>query len=662
MSQGPKDYRPDIDGLRALAVLSVVIFHAFPGRLPGGFIGVDVFFVISGYLISGIIFKEQNNRVFQIKQFYARRVRRIFPALALILLSCAAAGWFVLLAAEYTQIGKHISASAGFIQNLVLWSEKSYFDTSSDTKPLLHLWSLGIEEQFYLLWPVLLILLSGRRQLVWPTIITIVIASFAWNLWDTHHNPTAAFYSPLSRFWELLAGAALAWHTHQSKQAEVPSLLPIAYGNSFAMLGALSIASGLILIQQNSHFPGTWALLPVIGAVLIILAGPRAWLNRMILSHPVAIWFGLISYPLYLWHWPLLSFARILENETPSGSIRLLLVMLSVGLAWLTYQFLERPIRAHQSAHPNRSVFWLCSTTGLLAIFGGWVHLKQGLPERSVVQDSAQAAAFVSMDAPPVSDCNNLGAMPSVLPFCTQYAVANSKKAIVIWGDSTALSWSPVFLTIAKENSYSVIRIAHFSCPPILNARKTAFTYPASKHYCHDGSLQRDVFAFIRKIHPDLIVLMSAWSAYGSSEFITNQVNESATAITTERTLKTDLPETILALAQISDTLIFKSWPTLPQPPSPRVIPFLNIGATEVVAKRIDFNQARLLSESIFEAINRPNVRFYDPSKKICNDETCRSTLSGVHLYADHYHISPQGALSFKSDIMRLLKISSDRE
>ena len=155
MSPQQSNYRPDIDGLRALAVLSVVIFHAFPARLPGGFIGVDIFFVISGYLISGIIFSELAQKSFRLSDFYARRIRRIFPALVLVLCTCASLGWFILLTTEYAQLGRHIAASSGFIQNIVLWSERSYFDTLADTKPLLHLWSLGVEEQFYLVWPVL---------------------------------------------------------------------------------------------------------------------------------------------------------------------------------------------------------------------------------------------------------------------------------------------------------------------------------------------------------------------------------------------------------------------------------------------------------------------------------------------------------------------------
>src|SRR5437870_5550894 len=212
-------YRPDIDGLRALAVLSVVAFHAFPTSLPGGFLGVDVFFVISGYLISTIILENLDKGAFSLAEFYGRRVRRIFPALLVVLLASYVFGWLALLADEYAQLGKHIAAGAGFVSNLVLWNEVGYFDRSADTKPLLHLWSLGIEEQFYLAWPLLL-WFSWKRRFVAPVVLALAALSFiATALWS-NVDAVATFYSPLTRFWELLGGSMLAWLA--LRRAKVP--------------------------------------------------------------------------------------------------------------------------------------------------------------------------------------------------------------------------------------------------------------------------------------------------------------------------------------------------------------------------------------------------------------------------------------------------------
>ena len=655
MSPQQSNYRPDIDGLRALAVLSVVIFHAFPARLPGGFIGVDIFFVISGYLISGIIFSELAQKSFRLSHFYARRIRRIFPALVLVLCTCASLGWFILLTTEYAQLGRHIAASSGFIQNIVLWSERSYFDTLADTKPLLHLWSLGVEEQFYLVWPVLLVALSKSTGALWRRMVTLAVLSLIWSIWSTHTDATAAFYSPFSRFWELLVGAMLAWHTHTQAANDSAILIRARNSNLLAASGFVLIGCGFIFIDNKSSFPGVWAILPVFGAALIVRAGPQAWLNRKVLSHPVAVWFGLISYPLYLWHWPLLSFARILENETPSRVTRVFIIILSIALAWLTYRLVERKIRF--AAHRTQLIatIWLCAAVCMLAIFGSWVYLQNGLPDRLVVGKSTQTADFISMNAPPESSCNPLNVTQSILPFCTLYASPRPKKTIVLWGDSTVLSWLPVFLTIAKEQNYSVVKISHFSCPPILGARKTTFSYAASKGYCADGLLQRDVLDSIAKIHPDLIVVMSAWPTYGSKEFVTERDNESASPSSTARVLNINLPHTLDQLAGIADTLVFKSWPMLPRSPSTRVVPLLSRDSTSVTLDQATFDLSASDINAIFSRISNPRVVFYDPAQKICDGTLCHSEIAGVHLYADTYHMSPQGALWFKHDIEHLL-------
>ena len=338
-------YRSDIDGLRAFAVLSVVLFHAFPEFISGGFIGVDVFFVISGFLISTIIFEKQEQGTFSFTDFYARRVRRIFPALILVLVTSFVLGWCILFVSEYKQLGKHIAGGAGFIANLILWSESGYFDNLADTKPLLHLWSLGIEEQFYIVWPPILWAAWRFRVRFLPIILAIGLASFAFNLYGIAIDPVATFYSPLTRFWELLIGALLAYVTVFHGRYPKLVINSIAQANALSWTGCALFVAGLLLINKDSGFPGAWALLPTLGAALMIKAGPNAWFNKVVLGSSVLVWFGLISYPLYLWHWPLLSFARILSSSVPELEIRIGVVTLSILLSWLTYRFIEKPIR-----------------------------------------------------------------------------------------------------------------------------------------------------------------------------------------------------------------------------------------------------------------------------------------------------------------------------
>src|SRR5882724_4763933 len=251
-------YRPDVDGLRAIAIIPVLLFHTFPQAAPGGFIGVDIFFVISGFLISGIFFRDFDRHAFSLADFYGRRIRRIFPALITVLITCLAVGWFILLPNEYAQLGKHAVASAAFVQNFVLWNEVGYFDTRSILKPLLHIWSLGIEEQFYIVWPLLLWVGWKRKVNLLSLTIAIAIISFAGCILLMRHHPGAAFYLPFTRFWELLSGAALAhMMLYQPQRFE-------RFGDFRSIAGIAMLAWSLIEIS-STDFPGWRALVPPIG-------------------------------------------------------------------------------------------------------------------------------------------------------------------------------------------------------------------------------------------------------------------------------------------------------------------------------------------------------------------------------------------------------------
>ena len=367
---GGTAYRPDIDGLRAVAVVSVVLCHAFPSAVSGGFVGVDVFFVISGYLISRIIYGEQAAGRFSLMDFYGRRVRRIFPALAATLAATFGYGLVVLLPTELAQLGKHVAGGAGFLSNIVLWGEAGYFDVTATAKPLMHLWSLGVEEQFYALWPAILWLAHGRRPGTLRVALLLVLLSFAANLHLAEAEADAAggYLLPFPRFWELMLGAVLAWwslHPPARFQAVVDALPGGArpWAAAASLLGLALIAGSVFAIDAAVRYPGWAALVPTLGAVLLIAAGPSAPVNRVILAHPVAVFLGLISYPLYLWHWPLLSYAHVLRlGRPPTPLMAAGLVALAVLLAWLTYRWLERPVRFGKRQRGT--------SAGLLAVMG----------------------------------------------------------------------------------------------------------------------------------------------------------------------------------------------------------------------------------------------------------------------------------------------------
>lgn len=357
--------RDDIDGLRAIAVLSVVLYHYFPALAPGGFIGVDVFFVISGFLITGLIVGDLKESSFSFGGFYARRIRRLFPSLLAILIASYAFGWFVLSPEQFEHLGAYLAAAAAFGSNFLSLHEAGYFSSDSHTKPFLHLWSLGIEEQFYVLWPILLWVTYRLR--VSPLVLALIIGvtSFVLNvaylqgdLGTVGHDvgAVAAFYSPLARFWELMLGAIVSLMT-----------LKIRAANILSIAGAVLLALSIYGFVDPSSFPGWLALLPTLGAAFIIAAGRPAAVNR-VLSHRVLQGIGTISYPLYLWHWPLLSFATIMLGDL-SVAVRAGLLASSVVLSYATWRFVERPIRFGAS-RPVGRIAALCGALFVMGAIG----------------------------------------------------------------------------------------------------------------------------------------------------------------------------------------------------------------------------------------------------------------------------------------------------
>lgn len=391
----PHYWRADITGLRALAVIPVVLYHAFPNILPGGFVGVDIFFVISGFLISGILFRQLklNNKI-DYFDFYAKRVRRIFPNLIVLLLAVAVAGWFVLLPSEYSDLGKSIYSSAFFYQNFrLLKTIGDYFAPDVIQTPLLHLWSLAIEEQFYIVFPLLCWAVWKLRKGtagIGFLVFGITTASFVGCL--LVRDQTFNFYFPLTRFWELGAGILLAYATEfwnfQSHR------LTSAATNSMSIIGFCMIACAYVFFDHATVFPGISTLLPVGGAMLMIAAGSSALVNRLMTLKPI-VFIGLISYSLYLWHWPFISFLNITIDE-PSALQTIFAVAASFIVAAATYVWIENPIRRIGAGIlGKRVVVGLACALLACVVVGQTLRFTRGLPNRPVslvqiVKDTSQ--------------------------------------------------------------------------------------------------------------------------------------------------------------------------------------------------------------------------------------------------------------------------------
>ena len=466
LTLGSSSYRPDIDGLRAIAILAVVIYHAFPGRLPGGFVGVDIFFVISGFLISSIIFKGLEKGDFSFSLFYAHRIKRIFPALILVLAGSYLFGWFTLVADEFRQLGRHTAASIGFIQNFVLWTEAGYFDTATEFKPLMHLWSLAIEEQFYLVYPLAIWCVWKARVNVLAFVLVLGLLSFGSGL----GSPTKTFLLSQTRFWEILAGSVLAYVQLFKKQQLMAYLnfwasrlfSPETAGSRFGrtVRSSLSIAALLLLaatifgLDSTWEFPGWWALAPVTGAVLLIGVGPDAWVNRVILANQGMVFVGLISYPLYLWHWPLLSFLQILALGDASGIARLVVVALSFLLAWLTYSLVETPIRG--GSNGRFKVGLLCVLAAVVWCAGYHSVLSKGIASRHVVElnPAISSGRLPAYQHHTVSRCGLDASVEKKFERCLSDTRGAARFALL--GDSKAAALAPGIFRESTSNGYWV--------------------------------------------------------------------------------------------------------------------------------------------------------------------------------------------------------------
>ena len=475
-------YRPDIDGLRGVAIAPVVAFHAFPRWAPGGFVGVDVFFVISGYLISLIILEQLDAGSFTLAHFYARRIRRIFPALVLVLAICLAWGWFALFASDFALLGKHVAGGAGFAANLVLWREAGYFDVASETKPLLHLWSLGIEEQFYLLWPTLLVVAWRSRVSTLLVAAVICTASLLLNAIQVRTDEVAAFYSPLTRLWELLLGGAAAYLTlTQTRPAfSRPWALLVWrwYGprvrDIAALFGLAAIVLAISLFDRDTSFPGWRAALPAGGALLLITAGPDAWLNRHILALRPLVAIGLISYPLYLWHWPLLSFAALTTSDPPPGT-RAALVAASVLLAGITYLVIEKPIRF--TWHGRTPIALLSAAMIATGAAGYITFAREGFVDRAINRsDKAHFIAYYErmrqrgLSTAYRAECDFMDwaseqTRAAIDPDCT---APGNRGTMFLWGDSHAQALS-YGLRVILPNGERLAQVTTSGCPPRLS-------------------------------------------------------------------------------------------------------------------------------------------------------------------------------------------------
>ena len=441
---------------------------------------------------------------FNFVDFYGRRIRRIFPALIIVLAFCMIYGWVMLLPHDYAELGENTAGGAGFVSNFVLLAQSGYFSAAADAKPLLHLWSLGIEEQYYICWPLILWIGCRRGWNMLIVIVALASVSFALNVAQVRADAAATFYLPQTRIWELLLGAALAALDQRGPQRESPAWS----ANARSAIGMLCIAAGILAITETFQFPGWWALLPTLGTALVISSGSRAWLNRRILSNGALVWFGLISYPLYIWHWPLLSLASLHHGQFPSRNIRLLIVAASIMLAWLTYRCVEKPIRFKANGGRKSLVLLLCMA--IVGSLGFAIYWKAGFPQRfprlvqqidALAHDNDHESAwrerscFLELDQgpPAFSRCD-----PAQLP--------SRKPVILLWGDSLAAQLYPGY-EAAFGRQFTIVQRTSSACAPI-------FGDAYNDRLVNCNAVNASIMKLIEQEKPARVVLSARWSVH----------------------------------------------------------------------------------------------------------------------------------------------------
>ena len=509
MRSSPIAYRRDIDGLRALAILPVLVYHAMPNALPGGFVGVDVFFVISGFLITSIIRVHQDESRFRFRDFYARRIVRIFPALALVLAAVLGIGAWLSTPSEWQDISRQVIAGAGFVSNLFLWRTTDYFTADFTQQPLLHLWSLGIEEQFYILWPLILVLLARREASRWPVVAALALASFAANLLMARHDAQADFYLPATRAWELLAGALLALRRRPEGQLGEAFARATPVHDVLSAAGIAAILFACVRFNDKLTYPGVHALLPVAGAAAIIAAGPFAWANRHVLGSRGAVYIGLISYPLYLWHLPLVYVGRAIDTDSQmvARALRLGLVLLSFVLAASTYRLLERPIHRVER---GRAVKWLCgSLLACVALAFGVVALH-GVPSRFDAEKLRIVDAMESARASHVAQYREgtcFIAKDAQQDDVDAACVPAQPGGLVVWGDSYAAHLMPGLRALRQPGKPEAGQLTAGACAPLS-------TDDTPRGDIHCATVNK---AFLRRLDiakPAVVILSASWTAY----------------------------------------------------------------------------------------------------------------------------------------------------
>ncbi|MFL6690102.1 MAG: acyltransferase family protein [Alphaproteobacteria bacterium] len=642
-------YRPDIDGLRAVAVLSVVLYHYRVQPFSGGYVGVDIFFVISGFLITSLLRADLENGRYSIVRFYERRIRRIFPVLFVLALAATAGALLVLFPSDLRRYGDSLLGLALFASNFTFWGAAGYFDVDALRKPLLHTWSLAVEEQFYLFFPPLLFLLwqFGRRAL-FAVLALLCVVSLALSIWAVHTSPVAAFYLLPFRTWELILGALLA----------LPRInLPVGRQviESIAVLGIALIATSVFAFSADTPFPGAAALLPCTGTALLICAGAGKFpslVTRVLAWRPIVA-IGLISYSLYLWHWPLLVFARYLVFRDLTTSETALLIALSFALAIISWRYVEQPFRAAQGRFTRAQIFWLAGT-GTIAVLAcaALSSMDGGLPQRfpSQIRRILTAASREPIQIP-LGGFDNCPRRPAIgaaaLKPC-RFGSAGASPTLLLWGDSHADMLRPALLDLAVRKKRAGWQFALPGCPPLLQAE--------TSEVANCRAFNDTVLRLANQRPVSTVILAARWARDAEGTLFGEERGEPV-ILSDDLARGHTIRQNRFVFARGLETLVRTLSAHRKKVVIVASVPEVSWAVPEALARvallhlkrdiRPTTESYRKRQAFVFEVLNRLNNRYgaqiVYPDSILCRKGHCEVQQNGIPLYRDADHLTAKG-------------------
>jgi peptidoglycan/LPS O-acetylase OafA/YrhL len=631
-------YRKDVDGLRGLAVLLVVAYHAFPYDLRGGYFGVDIFFVISGYVVTNLLLINLHNRTKLLRAFYFARARKLLPPLVIISIGTITLGFILSPSSELFELGKQSIFGLFFLSNFYFESQTGYFDTSSFEKPFLHTWSLGVEAQFYLLWPLLITLLfrgNRPRQFTIATLVLITLLSFFYCLDLQDIAPSQSFYSPLARLWELSIGGLLAY-LHFTKSTsrngiQRKSLLMTIFG--FWLILAC------LVIPKFNH-PGLVTMLPVAGTILLIHYGERSKFSQILLGNKAVVRVGKLSYSLYLWHFPLLAFARLIDVDEPSPVLRLQLVFLAILLSYFTYTLVEKPMRSVMLSRQGIIRITRQVLMGMVVV--GYVLLTSGVPSRAWQNDLEMVKAETKRLPESNDNCLDLFKNLQIsMDFCL-FSKVGASKTVAIIGDSHAHAAYTGFEELLEEKGRNTLLLANKGCPPLLELPIVSTRIHLEK--CIQSTSQ--ILEFVLGLPTvETIYFIARGTVYTRPPFYNPfSENTSFSQTISLKEYREALQQTVNLLSSAGKSVVVVSeHPELQYTAKDCIKRPFRTNIPNCKLSRIEFLKSH--RPYIYEMEQLINASFVDTTDLFCPSNNCEFvSREGRLLYSDSHHLSPSGS------------------